>query len=265
MTLFILLGCGETINEFDSLSPGEQANLRKRGQQQCLSDNREDFNSFKSQSADEFSDLVRGDYYLHQVKVGSTVLRTVKVQVWKKTVGNLYFILTTTTAESSTPSYQFLKITSAVNAEMIERAATARCTSGLKTDTEKITASSNSSNITYTRETTVPIEGERKTVTTKTTTASYQYLAFFANYNYSQTVKTLTLDDETTDVADISTTGTITVQTPIDLAYATYTGYSGASFCVPFVAGTPNDYTFPYTLTCGTGVDAKFDPTELVL
>lgn len=261
ISIILLTGCGETENTFDSLSAAEQANLRERGVKQCLEDNREDFNSFKSQSAEEFTDLERGDYYLHEVKSGSTVIRTVKIQVWKNTSGNLYFVLSTTTLEDSTPSYQFVKLTPAINAEMVDRAASARCSTG----TDNVTASSNSSSITYSKETTVLIEGERKTITTKRNTASYQYLALFANYIYTQTVKTLTTDDETTDVADVTTTGTISVQTPITLAYSVYTGYTGASFCVPFVAGSPNVYTFPFTLTCGTGGDAKFPPAELTL
>ena len=263
LSLLSLLSCGETVNNFDKLSENEKENLRQRGQQQCLGDNREDFNSFKSQSVEEFSDLTRGDYYLHEVKNGSTVLRSVKIQTWNNSAGNLYLLLTTTTAEDSTPVYQFVKLTPTINSEMVDRAATARCSSGTKTDTESITASSNSSTITYTREVTVPIEDERKTVTTKTNTASYQYLALFANYVYTQTVKTLTLDDETTDVGDVTTSGTVTVKDPITFTSSNYLTYTGATFCVPFVAATPNEYTFPFTLTCGTGVDAKFDPAEL--
>lgn len=257
--LLVISSCGETVNNFDKLSPNEQANLRQRGQQQCLADNREDFNSYKSQSAEEFSDLERGDFYHHEVKSGSTVLRTVKIQTWKNSSGNLYFLLTTTTAEDSTPRYQFVKLTPTINSEMVDRAATARCSTG----SDGVTASSNSSTITYTKETTVPIEDERKTVTTKTNTASYQYLALFANYIYTQTVRTLTLDDETTDVGDVTTSGTLTVKDAITFSSSNYLSYSGAEFCVPFVAGAPNTYTFPFTLDCGTGAGAKFDPNEL--
>lgn len=257
--IFILCGCGETVNNFGSLTAQEQANLRERGRLQCIEDNKQDFNSFKSDSADNFTDLEREDYFLHEVKNGSTVLRSVKIQVWKVSSGTLYFVLTTTTAEDSTPSYQFVKITSAINIEMIDFIANERCKSG----TNGVTATSSSSSISYSKETTVPIEGERKTVTTKTNTVSYQYLALFGNYIYSQTVRTLTTDDETTDVANVTTAGTLAVQSPITLAFSAYTGYTGATFCVPFVAGAPNTYTFPFTLTCNAGATPEFNPTEL--
>lgn len=261
LLLILLVSCGESVNNFSKLTDEEKEYLRELGRQQCLQDNKQDFNSFKSQSADNFTDLERGDYYLHEVKNGSTVLRTVKIQVWKVSAGNIYFILTTTTAEDSTPAYQFVKVSSAINTEMIDFVANERCKSG----TSNVTASSNSSNITYTRETSVPIAGDRKTVTKKTNTVSYQYLALFGNYTYSQSVQTLTTDDQTTDVATVSTTGTLTVQTPIDLAFATYTGYAGATFCLPYdsVALPANKYSFPFVLDCGSVSAPKFPVAEL--
>jgi hypothetical protein len=258
---FILVGCGESVNNFSKLSEQEKEYLRELGRQQCLKDNKQDFNSFKSQSAENFTDLERGDYYLHEVKSGSTVLRSIKIQVWKVSSGTLYFIFTTTTAEDSTPVYQFIKVTSSINTEMIDYVANLRCTSG----STGVTASSNSSNITYTKETSVPIEGDKKTVTSKTNTASYQYLALFGNYTYSQSVKTLTSDDKPTDTATVSTSGALTAKTPIDLAFGTYTGYSGATFCIPYVPGTPNTYAFPFVLSCSSGATAQFNPTELNL
>lgn len=261
LILAVLISCGESENRYGSLSENERRNLQEQGLAKCLENNRQDFNTFKSESAENFTDLERGDYYLHEVKNGSTVLRSVKIQVWKVAPPNLYFIYTTTTAEDSTPVYQFVKISSGINVEMVDHVATQRCKSGIN----DVTASSNSSSITYTKVTTVPIEGEKKTVTTKTNTVSYQFLALFGNYTYTQKVETLTLEDETTDTATVSTSGTLTAQTPIDLAFATYTGYAGATFCVPFVAGTPNVYAFPFVLNCSSGATPSFDPTELAL
>lgn len=254
LLLLLVLACGKTVNKFEELSEAERDYLRQLGQQKCLADTTSLFKSYKGESVVQFRDLERGSYYLQEVKAGSAVLRSSKIQVWKVTGTAIYFIYTSTTAEDSTPSYQFVKLTPENNADMIDFLQLQRCT--FKKD---VRASANSSSMNYTVESSVNIENDRKTVTTKSHTFAFRQLALLGGYVYTQKVQTLTRKDEATDVADVNTSGTLTVQNTIDLAYPVYTGYTGAQFCI-----VNPTYTIPFTLTCSPGGLPEFNPTELL-
>lgn len=251
---FLVLACGKTVNKFEGLSEAERDYLRQLGLQKCVSETNKLFRSYKSESSDQFGALERGSYYLHEVKNGSAVLRSTKIQVWKVTSLGIYFIYSSTNAEDSTPSYQFVKLTPEHNATMIDYLQTMRCTS-----TAGTTSSVNSSRMTYSTEKETNIEDDRKTVTTRTHTYPFNQLALLGGYQYTQKVQTLTRKGEATDVADVNSAGSLTIQNSIELAYPVYTGYAGAQFCIVNSA-----LTIPFTLTCSPSGLPEFNPSELL-
>lgn len=257
--LLLLVSCGETSNEFDTLPQAEKDALLEREKLRCLSDNQADLNDFKVESQQAFG-LLRGEYFQVDVKRNGTLDpdRTVQIQFWKVTSDTIYLLITN---KYPSTSFQFIKITKALNLDMIDFLYRKSCTLGNK----NIVASSNSSQISY-KETysPVPKNTTQNEVTTLTTIANYDYLSFFANYNYTKVVQTLTKEGGTTSEKDRKDEAEITMPDDIEFANSTYSGYTGAQFCiVKFTAGTPNEYKIPFELDCGDSTSPKFPLAEL--
>lgn len=263
--LFLVAACGKTENAFNKLSPEEKNWLIEQGRVQCLSDVAKDFKTFKAKSAEQFFELTRGDTFTHQVKVKSvdTELRSTRIQVWKVRPTAIYLLLTHTSAEDSTPDYQFVKVTPQTNNEMIDSLMQKRCSK-----VEGTTATQTNSNMTYNVVSSTNVAGDRKTVSTKVNTSTFDHLALFGNFHYTLKVETFTRDGKAVpEVPTKITDGTIKPVDDIAFDYATYSGYADAKadLCViDFTPGSPNTYAYPFILDCAP-TSGEFDPSELAI
>lgn len=121
LSLLFMAACNESEQVWDELTPYEQSLVRQRGRSQCLTENRDNYNKFKSESLKIFtsSAYARNKSFISTFKENGTVKKTTTLQVWKvdSAAGIIYFYVTEDLLGSS--SY-FLKLSVTQNDDLIE-------------------------------------------------------------------------------------------------------------------------------------------------
>lgn len=255
----------EEIPSFDDLTAGEQAALRARASQRCFSDSLKAFTGFKTDSNQKLTDYDRGDSWQINYKSGTTTSST-KVYVWDRTATAIYFLYVYKTDLDD--SYDFIKMTTTVNGQMIDDLRTKKCD-----QTEKIrTISSPSSTITikFSKVKTTVDDIDYETDTTYT--GNEDLPIFFTNYA-KKVVKRKYKDSgslDSTETAEYTMAGLVDRKSDLKDAYTEYPSGSTRFCIVNYNVGTPNTFNFPYApLNCksaagtnvNTGGDAAFDFT----
>lgn len=248
--LFSLISCREEEGIWDELSPAEQAAMRLRAYNKCISSSNSHFNAFLTNSAKNFygdDAYDRGVTFNHTFKEGETTDYTHKITVWKTTATDVYLLIF---IDDSSDQYQFVKIPKATNDSMISQMQIDYCN-------EDLTLNTSSSTYKYVTET-----------SSKETTFTYTYstslLAYLSVYKLTKKEQPLDDDGEPTGTVTNST-GTLSSATTEDdiPEYDTYAEYVATG--VSTTLCTVNSTTVPFTLKCDATGATTFLSTELAL
>lgn len=253
LSFIFLVSCNT--KEEGTLTDQERANLQQRFNAKCLTDSASSFNSIKELSDRQFTPsesvyFKRGQRWSWEKKNGTTVIESETVTVWKVGTDVVYFIITKKDANGAT-SYDFLKIDSTMNFEMIETILAQKC----KND-KKFTVSNSTGSATLVKETDSLVSTDRYDRLTITGNFNFSYLAYFGAFDETRVTKQV--NAEGTTHSDSTTTTLITTlqrlgdlaETDMQPAYTSYTP-SLTRFCtITYTAGSPNVYGYPYARTC---------------
>lgn len=250
LILLLVISCREEEGIWDELSPAEQAAVRLRVYNKCITESNSHFDTFLTNSDKNFygdDAYDRGVTFNHTFKEGETTDYTHKITIWKTTATDVYLLIY---VDDSSDQYQFVKIPKATNDSMISQMQIDYCNKDLTLNTRSLTYK-------YVTET-----------TTKETTYTYTYstslLAYLSVYKLSKKEQPLDDEGEPTGSVTTSTGNLSSATTENDIPeYDTYAEYvaTGESTTLCII----NSTTVPFTLKCDATGATTFLSAELAL
>jgi hypothetical protein len=253
MWFFIILSflsCRDEEGIWDELSPAEQAAVRLRAYNKCISNSSSQFTNFLNQSEGNFfgdDAFDRGTTFNHTFKEGDTIDFTHKITIWKTTSTDVYLLIF---VDDATDQYQFLKIPRTSNEEMISQMQIDYCN-------QDLSLSLSNSSYKYETET-----------TTKKTTFTYTYstslLAYLSVYKLIKKEQPLDEDGNPTGTETTSTGTLSSAVTENNIPeYDSYADY--VSTGVEVTLCVVNSTTIPFSLRCDSTGATTFLASELAL
>ena len=243
--LMLLLGVScveEEIPSYDDLTQDERDEIDQRSAQKCLDESESDFIQLKTDSNSNLSDFTRGDYWKLEYTNGTTSYSNY-IYVWKVTASAIYFLYQQTI--ESTTYHKFIKMTSALNGEMIDDLRVQKCN---VSDPLSVSHSSSSISISYKDVETSEGSTDYKTTTSYSTKSNFP--AFFLSLIKEISKKKLNSDGAVTSTETFSYKMTY-VGDDEDVLESSYASYSNMSYCVHNYNPTVvKSFDFPFELNC---------------
>lgn len=247
MLLFLAVGCEEEVDSFDTLSEAEKQVLRDRASNQCNAEFLKDFTDYEALSNTTLVDLYRGYSWLLDTTVGATKT-TASFYVWNKTATTTYFLHKY--GSVTVPKYQFIKMTSTINSQMVQFLKIQRCVTSVPYRT--MSGPNSTLSIVYTKvpsyDGVIPYEAD------STYTSKNVEPAFFSLLSK----KIVTRKYKTDNTLESTTTEDSKFNTIADRATelnASYTNYNPGTteFCiVNHNVVNPVTFNLPFSLSCKT-------------
>lgn len=210
--LLIFLGCEKKSTDlWDSLDPAIQAAINARAAAECVANNLDSTNAFKSISSNFSNYLVKGQgfTYIQTVKTGtSTNTYTTDLTVLIVDATEVYFQLKTTSAlNPSSPDVYILKYTAVENGQVIDGLMSDGCSAILTLNG----ATASPWSISLTDDLTTQDTTSKDFKYTDTRTVSWNLPAIFSEMNASGTLTVI--DSSVTPSTTTTTTSTFTSAT----------------------------------------------------
>jgi hypothetical protein len=221
----LTLGCNESRNVWNELSQAEKDELQRRYAEKCNTDKAPTFATWKRESNLAFTsgDYARNKMLKAEFKATGTTY-TSKLQVWRQTPNDLYFLVFN---EDSGTSLYFLRINRAQNEAIINDLQQDHCKQYY--DPTNVGSSGPfSATLKFER----PAAGGKKTEYTDAYSMSFSFPAYFLSYHLSRTEKLLRTDG-TTESTKSWTSARLTWVTDADAGTLDPNPgtYAGANFC----------------------------------
>lgn len=123
--LGLIVSCGQTNDIGDKLSQGELDYLRQRAAEKCREESASDYNNFISSSNSNILNFRRDEIEWNlQYKVGTNVVKTHKIFVWKRSPNAVYLRILTS---ESTPKNIFIKFSTTATRDLMNEVKTDGC------------------------------------------------------------------------------------------------------------------------------------------
>ena len=257
ISIFLLLFLGvacveEEIPSYDDLTQDERDEIDQRSAQKCLDESESDFLEFKTDSNSNLADFNRGDYWKLEYTNGTTSYSNY-IYVWKVTASAIYFLYQQTI--ESTTYHKFIKMTSALNGEMIDDLRIQKCN---VSDPLSVSQSTSSVSVSYKDVETTEGSTDYKTTTSYSSKSTYP--AFFLSLIKEISKKKLNSDGAVTSTETFSYKMTY-VGDDEDVLESSYASYSNMSYCVHNYNPTVvKSFDFPFELNCETDGTTDANP-----
>lgn len=258
----VLLGVSckeETIQSFNNLTPGEQEAIRQANYNKCIGESQRNYEDFNATSNQQLVDMDRNQSWKYEYKRDDTVIiANDTISVWKVDGNTVYFRFKFT--EGAATKNKFVKLTTAVNSEMILDLKEQKC----RKRKAIVVSDSASSASAKTEQQTGNDDADTNYTINSTYSFDFNHPALFSSYRVTQVKKTY---NNSTDALTKTENHVFTLTSISNPAAQNndYTTYADREYCavVPTTTG-PNTYDVPFKIDCKTD-STHFNPAELAI